>query len=648
MLKTTRTAIAAAFFVTSVTGAAVILLNPRFVDDLSVGIGLFLAAPILAGLAGAALLGPWIARLARSGSSEDPTRAFELLWAALTGFIVFLATLALLPPYLGIFSDSETLRYGGAMVLAVGLGALGFVVVRDAAQRFRFLLWPALLALPVVAVVWGGTEWGRGKGPASRVLMIAVPGLSWSVAEDLIDRGEMPNLAELRRSGAWGDVQGMRPSIPEVVWTSVATGKTPDEHGVNGYSATVADLRARRFWEILEDRGWTAGLFGWPVTWPPPAADVGGFVVPAVSDEGTETSPREVNFIRELAESEKTRRERNWGRYCRYAFLSIRWGVRLSTLIEAGHELAADPLHGRSLGAAELFTRRKLQAKLHSDYFIELRRRRPVEFAAFYTNVIHVAQSYFWKYHEPGSFEGVTPGDIARYGESVHDAYRIVDECLGDILRGTGPNDLVVVVSDHGAEALTDASPTRLTLRLDPMLKAMRLTGALEATNLGARTYLRPRPGQENIRDRVRRLFETARLSDNEHRPFEARVDDWGNVVVTIDPSVSDHLDDMLLFQGGRCKVDEIVRAAELQESAQTKDTGALVLAGRGVARGGRIEGASLLDIVPTMLVLTGLDLAADLPGDVMATALDPALARRPPGMVATYEHPGDSFPTAN
>lgn len=646
MLKTARTGIAAALFVTSVTSAATLFLNPRFVDDLSLGLLLLVGVPVLAGLVAAILLGPPIARLAWAGSSEDPVRAQELLWASLTGFVVFLTTLALLPPYLGIFSDAEAIRYGGAMLLSVGLAALAIVVVRDAAQRFRLVAWPLLFALPVTAAVWGGTERGRGLGEPARVLMIAVPGFSWTVAEDLIERGRMPHLAELRRSGSWGDLQGMRPTIPEVVWTSLATGRPPDEHGVTGYSATVEDLRTRRIWDILQDRGWKVGLFGWPVTWPPPRVD--GFVVPAVSDDGTETFPREVNFIRELAESEKTRRPRNWGRYCRYAFLSIRWGIRMSTLIEAGRELAADSMRGRSLGAAELFTRRKLQAKLHADYFIEMRRRRPVEFAAFYTNVVHVAQSYFWKYHEPGAFRGVTSEEISRYGESVHDAYRIVDDCLGRILQDTGPNGLVVVVSDHGAEALTDSAPTRLTLRLDPMLKAMRLTSALEATNLGARTYLRPRPGHENIRERVRRLFETARLSENEQRPFDARLDDWGNVVVTIDPSAGEHLEDTLLFQGGRCKVDEIVRAAELQESAQTRDVGALVLAGGGVARGGLIDGASLLDVVPTLLLLNGMDLAADLHGDVIAEALDPSVARRVPGMVATYERPATEFPVPN
>src|SRR5262245_40361925 len=240
MLKSARTGIAVALFLTSLAAAGTLLLNPRFFDDLSAGVLLFVLLPIVGGFGLGVVLGRPLQRLAEAGSNEDPIRALELLWASLMGFVVFLTALALLPPYLGIFSDSETVRYGGAMVLAVLLAALGTVTILEVARRGRPFVWPLLLALPVTAVVWGGTEWGRGKSPGSRILVVAVPGLAGSVAEDLIERGQMPTLAALRRSGTWGDIQGLRPPIPEVVWTSVATGKTSAEHGVLSFNATSA------------------------------------------------------------------------------------------------------------------------------------------------------------------------------------------------------------------------------------------------------------------------------------------------------------------------------------------------------------------------------------------------------------------------
>jgi hypothetical protein len=84
--------------------------------------------------------------------------------------------------------------------------------------------------------------------------------------------------------------------------------------------------------------------------------------------------------------------------------------------------------------------------------------------------------------------------------------------------------------------------------------------------------------------------------------------------------------------------VREIVRTVEISESARVLETGALVLNGRGVLPDRRFDDCGLLDIVPTLLVLTGMDLAADMPGDVLHDALDPSLRDRVPGMVATYD----------
>jgi arylsulfatase A-like enzyme len=212
-----------------------------------------------------------------------------------------------------------------------------------------------------------------------------------------------------------------------------------------------------------------------------------------------------------------------------------------------------------------------------------------------------------------------------------------VDELLGRILRDSRENDLVVVVSDHGAVASTD-SERSLTLRVEPMLKNMGLKEAIEATNLGARTYLRMRPGYEGNPDRIRRLFETARLDRGSRRAFGSRVDEWGNVVVTVNPELAAHMDDTVLFQGGRCQVSEIVRGVDFDESGQVTETGTLVLAGKGVYPGRRFEGASILDLVPTLLVLNGFDLAADLAGDVITESLDEELEHRIPGVIATYE----------
>ncbi len=636
MAKHVRTGIAAALVFASIAAAATLLLNPRFVNDLTLGIVFFLGVPLVAGALGGLVFGRSLERLARAGSKEDWERAYRLLWGAFAGLSVFLGTLLLLPPFLGLWFNSESARYGGALVLALGLGAITGWTIHGVARRPRPWVLPLLVAVPIAAIAAGATGWGRGAGPGSRVLVLAFHGFSWNVAEDLLDHGEMPNLAQLRSSGSWGDACAVKPLLTPVVWTSIASAKPSEEHGVMGFAATSADVRVRRIWDIYAERGWKVGLFGWPVTWPPSPID--GFVVPAVTDPGTDTHPRELGFIRELAMSEKTGRPRAWGRYWRYAFLCVRYGVKLDTLIDAGKTIAMEPFRSGPLEPAQLHAKRLLRARLSCDHFVDLRRKSSPDFAAFSTNIVHLAQAHFWKYYEPQAFQGVSANEVERFGTSVQDAYRAVDGFIGEILGDTAKDDLVVVISDHGAEAVSDAASRTFGLRLDALLEEMRIKGVVEATSVGARTYVRMKRGHEGDLKRIRRLFDTARLSDGNVRAFQTRVDDWNNLVLTVEPIVNARPQDTILFQGGRCAVADVVRAVETQESSQMKETGALVIAGKGVRAGTRFDGASVLDLVPTLLALTDFDLAADMSGNVIEAALVEPLHEKLPGFVATYE----------
>jgi tetratricopeptide (TPR) repeat protein len=68
------------------------------------------------------------------------------------------------------------------------------------------------------------------------------------------------------------------------------------------------------------------------------------------------------------------------------------------------------------------------------------------------------------------------------------------------------------------------------------------------------------------------------------------------------------------------------------------RDWGILALHGPGI-RPGPMPAASIYDITPTLLYLSGLPLAADMPGRLIADAFDPGvLRRRPPERLRSYE----------
>ena len=51
----------------------------------------------------------------------------------------------------------------------------------------------------------------------------------------MVEKGELPAFARLMREGAWGPLQTIEPTLSAVVWTTLITGKTPEQHGIRHF-----------------------------------------------------------------------------------------------------------------------------------------------------------------------------------------------------------------------------------------------------------------------------------------------------------------------------------------------------------------------------------------------------------------------------
>ena len=79
------------------------------------------------------------------------------------------------------------------------------------------------------------TEDAKPRPAKPRVVVIGWDGADWIVLHQLIDAGRMPNLSRLIERGVMGNIASLMPCLTPMLWTSVATGRTADEHGILGF-----------------------------------------------------------------------------------------------------------------------------------------------------------------------------------------------------------------------------------------------------------------------------------------------------------------------------------------------------------------------------------------------------------------------------
>jgi predicted AlkP superfamily phosphohydrolase/phosphomutase len=145
--------------------------------------------------------------------------------------------------------------------------------------------------------------------PADRAFVLGLDGVPW----DLIDRwaggNELPNFARILEEGAFGPLESTSPPTTPLAWPSIATGTWPDRHGLYGFRKLSKDYRQRMYtsndirepelWDILTP----AQVGNVPMTFP--ASEIDGTMVSGMMTPST-TNPHLTYpqaFAEKLAES---------------------------------------------------------------------------------------------------------------------------------------------------------------------------------------------------------------------------------------------------------------------------------------------------------------------------------------------------------
>ena len=276
------------------------------------------------------------------------------------------------------------------------------------------------------------------------VRVIGIDGFDAGLALPMAERGEMPELAQRLAIGARGRLRPEPEQVPAIVWTTIATGRGPEAHGIRGAGtrrlpgmsspvtflgpgdsalAAAADvLRITRtappsavlrtvktFWNVASEKGLRVGVVNWWATWP--AEPVNGYIV-----------------------SDRT-------------FFKVERGVA------ADREVHPPEAFGTLEPPAAGVDREQRLDLFYVRAAARLRDRQPPDLEAVYLPGLDIftMQQMAERARQDLAYADARLSQIRAY-------YRFVDRLLGEITAGAGPRDLFLLVADPGRLDRANAS----------------------------------------------------------------------------------------------------------------------------------------------------------------------------------------------
>lgn len=485
---------------------------------------------------------------------------------------------------------------------------------------------------------------------SGKVFLCSLDGATWDVLDPLLRGGDLPVLASLIDDGVRGDLASTVPPSSPTAWTSFLTGVDSDTHGILDFThldedremvqQTAFETEYPTIWDLLSAHSYRIHSLNVPMTYPARVVDgsvVSGLPAPAISE--TSCAPSE---LADRIENEYAPYHVTPDHFQELSEYSLPEYVEYITeSVSSKFDLAEAQLSDGDWDAAMLH--------LHE------------------TDII---QHCLWQH-----IDDAHPAYDHEAAERVKDVYRAIDTRLGSLLETLPEDTTVVVLSDHGFRRNETEIFINEWLRRKGYL-ALPTSSSIQAT---AYSFLKNHVSSRlatRIRDIVTDSSEESAESSlpsvytEVFRNDETAAFSYGRRSAKLylnDPSVVDQLVPELeeMRINGTPVVEEVHRfdgeegpslivepAAPFSfESSLTSDsltktvdpetdshngthspTGILTVKGPDIKRGGSVEGASIVDMLPTILYALDEPIPNHLDGKLLRTVFtETALESRSP-----------------
>jgi predicted AlkP superfamily phosphohydrolase/phosphomutase len=258
-----------------------------------------------------------------------------------------------------------------------------------------------------------------------RFLLIGLDGAEPSLVEPWIAQGKLPNLAALRRGGAFLPLKSTRPPATFPAWTSCVTGVNPGRHGIFDFTEMTPGAYAVRFvnstfrkvpalWNVLSDAGKRVCVLGVPGAYPPEEVNgvmVAGFDSPVCTriDRSFVDPPSMYKAVRQwrFADFQETRIGPGW------------------------HAMALARLH-EGIAVKEAIA-------------VHLMAQEPWDFFMVVFSESDTVGHHFWLFHDEAS-----PRHQPGFENAILEIYQRLDAAVGRLIEAAGNGTGIGVVSDHG------------------------------------------------------------------------------------------------------------------------------------------------------------------------------------------------------